>query len=696
MITAFYKKYIPTPEDLASSPWDWPGEWISSMGNADEIRWIIGRLLQSNPGIVTPPNYSELQWMVDIDILEAEQQRWDENIAASQEFLEAENRLRELLKSNWSVEEYRKYQELVRSTYHLLIKRVRISQIWKVKNHSLSERERTLLGQQIIRDLQFFVELLESEIQNIHNHAKKSKVGYSESVVWFLGHLTEMLERAESEIERLTATNHEIAIQRRMDEVLDNRAILRREQHRKKNPWKSAYIETPSRKKLIYWDNNADRYMLWSLRAWQNIELLGPTGTGKTQVAIQAARVFSGKDPVIVSGWPWVYRSTFFGSPKWPNTRDPWAVIKCLIEDRVLIIDEDNRIDPRNMAEIKLILWLRPGDTYTHPDTGENYTVPPHFRVIVTRNELGKHHQDRFPLPPDYRREFTHGSFEVDYYSPSEMYNQFLIPKLANSHGSIDLPLEDIGWDIRKKHYSPLLALVLAGEKIQKEYKATKLKNAVFESGFMIDLLDQWHEVRFKKITDKQSTQKRSITFLEYLETKLIEFIRRPIGNPDRKIITDILMEHGFFMTWWKREDFATANEGEVYTEDEWKKKVIQPIFRASSETSTSPQEVALLDPWNERKIVIPPHPLEEELWGFRQVYQQFCQKFMTRPKSFTAHSFESQKSDIIDSIVQALRSSKISNKELYASNIEQIKSRRTSKQTVGELIKMVSTVLNV
>ena len=115
------------------------------------------------------------------------------------------------------------------------------------------------------------------------------------------------------------------------------------------------------------------------------------------------------------------------------------------MEDRVLIIDEDNRIDPRQMAEIKYILGLKPGDTFIHPDTGETFIIPRHFAVIVTRNEKDKHHTDRFDLPPEYRREFTHGSFEIDYYTPDELYDHFLLPKLLDEDGSIGLSLEEVG-----------------------------------------------------------------------------------------------------------------------------------------------------------------------------------------------------------------------------------------------------------
>jgi hypothetical protein len=52
-----------------------------------------------------------------------------------------------------------------------------------------------------------------------------------------------------------------------------------------------------------------------------------------------------------------------------------------------LYIDEDNRIDPRQMAEIKFLLGLKSGDLYEHPETKEKIVIPPHFRVMVSRNE---------------------------------------------------------------------------------------------------------------------------------------------------------------------------------------------------------------------------------------------------------------------------------------------------------------------
>ncbi len=524
---------------------------------------------------------------------------------------------------------------------------------------TLDDASRNGIARQIVRLLERFQNSIQAEIQNIHNQVIAEKRDYRKSDEKVLNKLYIWRNKCNSGIERLKV-NFEVAKQQRIDQIKNDSRSLKRvtkEDIRTGTEKKtgSAYVETPSRTEIIYGNESADNYMLSALRGGHNVELHGPTGTGKTKIAIHASKVFSGKEPVVISGGPGVYRSAFYGSPSDLGKRNEGAAIKCLKEDRVLIIDEDNRIDPRQMAEIKYLLGLRPGDVFVHPETGEEITVPPHFRVMVTRNERGKHHKDRFDLPPEYRREFTHASFELDYYTPEEMYDRFFIPKLINEDGSISLSRNEVGGDLADPNSnSPLLNLAFASQNIQNAYKSHKLKNAVMESGYLIDLLDQWKVVQFN-----QNEKGEKITFLTYLETKLWEFIRRPIGNQDRKIIATELIKRGFFYG-WKLEKFYTVGDGLIFTQEEYDgmTKDVKKIFEDPDGSHLTPKEVALLDPFHVREIKEPVPENQDEVMAFKTNLDRFCNENGVRPVSFDARNVEEKKFFITNRIRKGLEKS--------------------------------------
>lgn len=570
---------------------------------------------------------------------------------------------------------YNDYKKDISGYYRKLLKLMKYYSSGKITSFQnnkkqeipLNDLQKNTLARQIIRLLELFKFEMEEQIQNIHNQVAAKKRDYTQTDKQALETLHKKLKECNNSITQLVANNYEVAIQLRIDQVIEDSKILKRQNlSNSKNgkKWGLGYLETRSRMELIYGNETSNNYVLACLRGWQNVEFFGPTGTGKTKLAIHAAKSFSSKDPVVVPGWLWVNKTTFYGSSKDLGKRNPWALIKCLEEDRILIIDEDNAIDPRQMKEIKYILWLKSGDVFIHPDTGDKYIVPPHFRVVVTRNEKGKHHTDRFDLPVEYRREFTHGSFEIDYYTPAEAYERFLIPKLINADGSIDLSLEEVGWDINTPgNTSPVLALVKAAKEIQIEFKNHKLTNSVFESGYMIEVLDQFKEMRFKSKSDGSK-----IEFLEYLEQKLVEFIKRPIGNKDRKILIQKLYEQWFFRG-YKNEVFQTPGEWFVFTDDEFNTLTSgersphgNKLFKSPSGNTLSPREVALLDPFHQREIKEPVHPLKAEIDHFSSLYKAFCTELWVRPVSYSHHSFESAKWAIIASIKNILDEKNINN----------------------------------
>lgn len=642
------------------------------------VKSLVSRFLQYKWPTEKPANNDSLDsfldalWnMVDLDILSDIKN----NDKGFQELEDITSWINDLFENEEVKKAYYSFRKSFLSNYRKLKKLSKVYNSWKIISNkngkkediSLSQIQKNALARQIIRLLEYFKSEIENQIQNIHNQVSWEKRDYNDTDKNSIEYLTSKLKIVNDEISKLVASNYEVAIQLRTDELLEDSRILNRQNVSNTKTWRKWwlwYLETKSRMEIIYWNETSSNYMLSCLRWWQNVELFWPTWTWKTKLAIHAAKSFSGKNPVVVPGWLWVNKTTFYWSAKDLWKRNPWALIKCLEEDRVLIIDEDNAIDPRQMKEIKFILWLKSWDTFIHPDTWDKMIVPPHFRVVVTRNEKWKHHTDRFDLPVEYRREFTHWSFEIDYYTESETYDRFLLPRLVNSDGSIDLSIEEIWWDINEPtNTSPLLALVKAAKQIQDEFKSHKLTNSVFESGYMIDVLSQFKEVRFKVKSDGSK-----ISFLEYLEQKLMEFIKRPIWNKDRKIIFTKLYEQWFFR-WCSYETLKTPWEWYIFTSDEYntltaweRNRNWNNLFKIPSWVSLSSREVALLDPFHVREIKEPIHPLAQEIDNFTSMYKNVCVDEWVRPVSYSHFTFEESKQAIVESLVKVIDEKKLKN----------------------------------
>ncbi len=555
------------------------------------------------------------------------------------------------------------------------------------EKYSLTSSDKIRAARQLLRILDNFEKQCREEEQNIHTQVKRSGRDYSESDRKNLERVQKRRLECRTEINTLLL-DAEVWIAKHIDDLAHDRAVLQRRPKGEHFPPRnqlvsigrhSAYIEVESRTEQMYGNESAGHSILPALRAGHNVELLGPTGTGKTKLGIASAQVFSNKNPVVVSGGPELSRDTFFGFASDVGVREQGACIQCMREGMVMILDEDNRTPPEILGQIKFILGLKAGDVFMHPDTGEEIVVQPGFGVMVTRNEKDEHHEDRFDLPPDYRREFTHGSFEIDYYTPAEMYHRFFSPKLSHGDNSIPLSDEEIGGtivhdtadldsvDLSRSDISPLLALCLSAKQVQTLYKtkgSKGLENAVFESGFLIDLFDEWAEMSMRQKSDGSE-----VAFLEFLETKLIEFLKRPIGSPDRKKIIPILVNHGFFRR-KNAADFATPNEGEPLDDMAFQSLLRSADVRFQDPTGNTlnDREVATLNPFGFYEIPeIPDHPLKPIIEAFAEQYRELCSTHGMRAVSCpTDTSFNALLPRIIQSVRAVLRTADASSAEGY------------------------------
>lgn len=649
--------------------------WKTSLYDAQLVATQVHRLTEiGKTRSKTPyiPDHAELFWFLDTDLqaeiedeIHPENRVWNEKKSLLEDIKNGNQESLETFKA-----ERKRYKKM-----RLILKAYENREYQWIP---LSEDTRNHLGRQLIIELKHFQKVFKNLIEAAHNSVASSARSYTESDRAILDMYNTIGREIERSIWNLFADNYEIAIQARKDELRHTAQKLKWKL-KNEGEFGSKYVTPVSRQEIIFGDDSARTYILASLRNGNNVELLGPTGTGKTRLAMEVCEQFSGKKPYILSGGPGVSRRDFYGSPTGLNTRNHGAIETCIREDKVLIIDEDNRIDPRQIAEIKLLLGLKSGDSFTHPDTGENFIIPAHFRIMVTRNEKGKHHTDRYDLPPDYRREFTHGSFEIWYYTPAEMYDSFLLPKLMNDDGSISLSREEIAGNANgDTDISPLVWLVKAAEVIQKAYQENKLRNAVFESGYLIDFFDQWKEIQFKK--KKDGTR---ISFLEYMEAKLLEFLKRPIGNPDRAEILKILLSYGFFSN-THYEKFKTENEGIMMAQDEFAdaQKKSKDIFKIPSWVTLSADEVALLDPFEVRKIIIPEHPEEQKIQKFATLMINICSEHSLAPLTLTGKNIDKKetRTAIIGKLIEAATKIWVGNISMLQSTIEQEIGKKTTE----------------
>lgn len=632
-----------------------------------ELRALIARLrvMRVPAGNIAAPNINkDVSGSLDSDLLLELQTEMNPQVGHRREYDDTVGRMKGIMAHSEVLE---KYAEMYNRMYEQIQTAKKLLQVYRT-NTKLSPLEKVAIVRQLSRILNNLVIWCEDEEQNIHNQVVREGRGYRDSDTLVLQKLDGYRRKCEMELESIMRSDIEAQIQLRKDQISLDRSILARrvpdEVKKRSKGLTGGYISTPSRKEIIEGTRESPKQsIVAALRKRHNIELFGPTGTGKTKLAIQAAQQFSGKPPIVVSGEPGLTRYTFLGQLKGSNQRYEGALVQCLKESRVLIIDEDNRIDPRALSVIKYALGLKVGDKFIHPDTGEEIPIPAGFGIIVTRNEYSKHHKDRFPLPPEYRREFTHASFEVGYFTREEMYERFLLPRLCKDDGSMNLTDDEVGGDFAGGVRSPLLSLVVAAEEIQKLYQNNEI-NAVFESGFLIDLFADWHEQHIRT----------NCTFLEYLEEKLHSFVMRPIDNPSKKAIITILIQQGFFVGKTEVDFKPQEGEGPIAQAD------LNGLFAGSNPAfnidATKPQldsrAVALLDPFKRRDIQQIEHPLQVQIDEFNRKYTAFCLANRIPPVPFSAFDFTAKKSAILEGLKAFIRSQGIPNGDMLIVSIDE------------------------
>jgi hypothetical protein len=596
----------------------------------------------------------EILELLDPDIVERAKLEDNPDLAVHLEYDATLEDLRELANMSQVMEAYREMYNTIHKSIHQAKKGLDI-----YLQRALSPENRMALASQLSRLFDFLIKSCDEETQNTHNQVVREGRSYRESDSSILLKLKGYRDQCTTALETLKRADSEAVVSLRRDEIIRDQAILSNheisgEDQRNNNMLAGRYIMTRSREKLMFGrDSNEkptlSKSMMSSLRSRKCIELYGPTGTGKTHLARHAAMLFTGKEAVVVPGSNGTAWHHFFGSASDLGERNEGALINCARTGKVMIIDEDNNIDPRVLSALKPYFDLQPGETFPHPDTQEEITVAAGFGIIVTRNEKNKHHKGRQKLAHEYRRVFSHGSFEVPYFEADEIYDHFLIPRLATNDGKIHTSNKEFGG----KHddpnnLSPLAAFTQACKEIQDAYctfDSTGLRSGVFDSGWEMAIFHDWQEQRVNT----------NCTLLEFLEFKLLDKVNQPgVEDSDRKKIIAILFKKGFFRD-KKASDFSTLNSPQAVTDSDiqtWKQgstAVFKPVSRGEV---SSARVVAMADPWDNRKVEYQEHEDPELFESFTSQYSDLCTRNGILQVTFSPITLGQKKAEILKSLV--------------------------------------------
>ncbi|WP_125099529.1 ATP-binding protein, partial [Leucobacter chromiireducens] len=162
--------------------------------------------------------------------------------------------------------------------------------------------------------------------------------------------------------------------------------------------------------------------------------LLGETGGAKTALAEHLARVTTGSDPELVSGYGDISSAQVIGTHELRaeggatvSVFTPGPLLRAMQEGRAVVLDEVNAMPAEFLKRLNRILQLRPGDTLrVQEDAGREVRVAPGFAILATANEQTPHRYrgvDR--LSSELVNRFGANSYRVHYPDTGVRFEDF-------------------------------------------------------------------------------------------------------------------------------------------------------------------------------------------------------------------------------------------------------------------------------
>jgi MoxR-like ATPase len=163
----------------------------------------------------------------------------------------------------------------------------------------------------------------------------------------------------------------------------------------------------------------------WKSGKW--VLLTGSTGTGKTEMLINAAKETGGAVPEVLSLNEETGLAELFGITGLSdgNTEfEAGPLTRAIVGGKRIIFDEINLPSNRLLMAIKALANRKPGDTIEIPRYGV-VTVRDGFSIAASMNVKSARHKDRNDLDPAMDRVFRE-SFNVPYLPEDELYDVLL------------------------------------------------------------------------------------------------------------------------------------------------------------------------------------------------------------------------------------------------------------------------------